>query len=166
MNSAILTKLEKPFQTRVKNFEVGDTVAVHTIVREGDKKRTQIFKGIVIAIKQSGIRQTFTVRKISYGVGVEKIFPLQSPNISKIEVLRVGKVRKSKLYYMRERIGKQAMRVGEGEREMLDGELPVEEEPKVQDTASEQADETQKTDPATETEEVPQADEKSEEPAK
>ncbi|MDR0742170.1 MAG: 50S ribosomal protein L19 [Puniceicoccales bacterium] len=94
-------------------FKVGDAVSVHTIVREGDKERIQVFSGIVIARRGSGINQTFVVRKISYGEGVERIFNLNSPFISKITVDRVSKVLRSKLYYMRKREGKSAMKIQE-----------------------------------------------------
>ncbi|MDR1432879.1 MAG: 50S ribosomal protein L19 [Puniceicoccales bacterium] len=92
-------------------FKVGDAISVHAIVREGDKERIQIFSGIVIARRGSGISATFTVRKISYGEGVERIFNLNSPLISKITVDRQSKVLRSKLYYMRGREGKSAMQV-------------------------------------------------------
>ncbi|MDR2779278.1 MAG: 50S ribosomal protein L19 [Puniceicoccales bacterium] len=95
-------------------FKVGDAISVHTIVKEGDKERIQIFSGIVIARRGSGINQTFVVRKISYGEGVERIFNLNSPFISKITVDRISKVLRSKLYYMRKREGKSAMKVREG----------------------------------------------------
>ncbi|WP_309381774.1 50S ribosomal protein L19 [Cerasicoccus frondis] len=95
------------------NFKVGDGVRVHTRVREGDKERIQIFAGIVIARKGSGIRETFTVRRISFGEGVEKVFPIHSPNIDQIEVDRESITRKARLYYLRERIGKKATEVKE-----------------------------------------------------
>ncbi|MDR2776826.1 MAG: 50S ribosomal protein L19 [Puniceicoccales bacterium] len=94
-------------------FKVGDAISVHTIVKEGDKERIQVFSGIVIARRGSGINQMFVVRKISYGEGVERIFNLNSPFISKITVDRVSKVLRSKLYYMRKREGKSAMKVQE-----------------------------------------------------
>lgn len=106
--------LEKVHMKQHPEFEVGDTIAVHTIVREGDKKRIQIFRGIVLARRGTGTKTTFTVRKVSLGVGVEKIFPLYTPNISKIVLIKKGKVRKSKLYYMRNRVGKRALKIGEG----------------------------------------------------
>lgn len=90
------------------DFKSGDTVKVHFRVIEGERERTQVFQGIVIARKGAGIHETFTVRKISFGVGVERIFPVHSPKISKIEVVSKGKVRRSKLYYLRERVGKSA----------------------------------------------------------
>jgi len=91
-----------------ENFKVGDTVKVHFTIREGDKERIQIYEGLVIAFKNSGVRKTFTVRKNSYGVGVERIFPLHSPKIEKIEVTRRGRVRRAKLYYIRGKVGKAA----------------------------------------------------------
>ncbi len=84
-----------------EEFRAGDTVAVHYKIKEGDKERIQIFEGVVIAKKGGGVGETFTVRKISYGIGVERIFPLHSPLIEKIEVKRLGKVRRAKLYYLR-----------------------------------------------------------------
>ena len=86
----------------------GETVRVHVKVVEGEKERTQVFEGIVIAISGKGIRSTFTVRKISYGIGVERIFPLHSPRIEKVQVVSKGQVRRAKLYYLRERSGKAA----------------------------------------------------------
>lgn len=114
MSTDILLTIEKPFLRKTPKFGVGDTVAVNVIVREGDKQRTQVFEGIVLSIRGSGTRRTFTVRKISSGIGVEKIFPLYSPNIAKIKVVKKGKVRRSKLYYMRDRVGKKALKVSEG----------------------------------------------------
>lgn len=90
------------------NFEVGDTVKVHYKIIEGDKERVQVYEGIVIAIDNKGISKTFTVRRISYDVGVERIFPLHSPRIEKITVVRKGKKRRAKLYFLRERTGKSA----------------------------------------------------------
>lgn len=88
--------------------EVGDTVRVHLKVKEGNRERIQVFEGTVIAKKHGGIEESFTVRRVSYGVGVEKVFPLHSPVIDKIETIRSGKVRRAKLFYLRERIGKSA----------------------------------------------------------
>lgn len=98
----------KQIKENAENFNVGDTIKVFFKIVEGTSERVQGFEGIVIAKNNSGIRKTFTVRKISYGVGVERIFPLHSPRIEKIEVLRRGKVRRAKLYYVRDRIGKAA----------------------------------------------------------
>lgn len=92
----------------IDDFNIGDTVKVHFRIIEGRIERIQIFEGTVIAKKNSGASKTFTVRKISYGIGVERIFPLYSPRIAKIEVVRKGKVRRAKLYYLRDRVGKKA----------------------------------------------------------
>lgn len=97
----------------VPSFKVGDSVRVHTKVVEGDKERIQIFTGIVIGRKGTGIDENFTVRRISYGEGVERIFPIHSPRIAKIEVEKAGTARRAKLNYLRDRKGKQAMAVRE-----------------------------------------------------
>ena len=89
-------------------FKVGDTVKVHFKIIEGKNERVQIYEGLVISVKNSKVGKTFTVRKISYGVGVERVFPLHSPRVVKVEVVRPGKVRRAKLYYIREKIGKGA----------------------------------------------------------
>ena len=94
-------------------FKVGDTVRVHFKIVEGNKERVQIFEGLVIARKNGGVRETFTVRKISFGVGVERTFPVHSPRIDKIDVIRQGDVRRAKLYYIRDLTGKSATRVKE-----------------------------------------------------
>jgi large subunit ribosomal protein L19 len=95
-------------KTELDQFKVGDTVKVHFKIVEGKNERVQIYEGLVIAMKNSKVAKTFTVRKISYGVGVERVFPLHSPRIVKVEVVRPGKVRRAKLYYIREKIGKGA----------------------------------------------------------
>jgi len=100
----------------VPSLKAGQTVRVHVKVVEGEKERTQVFEGVVIAISGKGSRSTFTVRKISYGVGVERIFPLYSPRIDKIQVVSSGKVRRAKLYYLRKLSGKRA-RLYEDERQ-------------------------------------------------
>lgn len=92
----------------IPSFKPGDTVKVHSRIIEGDKERIQVYEGVVIARKGGGVKETFTVRKVSYGVGVERIFPLHSPQIDKIEVVRLGKVRRAKLYYLRNLRGKAA----------------------------------------------------------
>lgn len=88
--------------------QIGDTVKVHIKVKEGSRERIQIFEGIVIAQKHGGISETVTVRRVSYGVGVEKVFPIHAPSIERIEVVRHGKARRAKLYYLRNRVGKRA----------------------------------------------------------
>lgn len=95
-------------KTDVVPFSIGDTVKVNVKVVEGNRERIQAFEGIVIARQNSGINETFTVRKVAYGVGVERCFPIHSPRIDRIEVLRKGRVRKAKLYYLRDRVGKAA----------------------------------------------------------
>ena len=100
-------------KTEVTKFKVGDGVRVHTRVREGDKERIQIFAGIVIGRKGTGLNQTFTVRRISYGEGVERVFPVHSPRIAKVEIEKQGKARRAKLNYLRHRKGKEATSVRE-----------------------------------------------------
>ena len=92
----------------VPAFSVGDTVKVHVRIKEGDKSRIQVFEGTVIAKQHGGISETFTVRRVAYGCGMERVFPLHSPVVDKVEVIRRGKVRRAKLYYLRDRVGKAA----------------------------------------------------------
>jgi large subunit ribosomal protein L19 len=99
---------EEQLKKEIPQVKVGDTVRVHNRIVEGSKSRIQIFEGTVIAKRGSGISETFTVRRISYGVGVEKTFPIHSPNVEKVETIRHGKVRRAKLYYLRDRVGKAA----------------------------------------------------------
>ncbi len=95
-------------KTDISGFSIGDTVRVHNRIKEGARERIQLFEGTVIAKKNGGISETFTVRRVSYGVGVEKTFPLHSPNVVQVVVLRAGKVRRAKLYYLRDKLGKAA----------------------------------------------------------
>jgi large subunit ribosomal protein L19 len=112
--STIIDTIEKEQQkTDVTNFKVGDGVRVHTRVKEGDKERIQIFAGIVIGRKGRGINETFTVRRISYGEGVERVFPINSPRIAKVDVEKPGRARRAKLNYLRQRKGKEATAVRE-----------------------------------------------------
>lgn len=105
----IIRELEKEqMKQDIPAFRPGDTVRVHVKVIEGQRERIQVFEGVVIRRRGSGISETFTVRKISYGIGVERTFPLHTPKIDKIEVVRYGKVRRAKLYYLRDRVGKAA----------------------------------------------------------
>ena len=99
---------KEQLQKEVPSVKVGDTVRVHVKVKEGSRERIQIFEGTVIAKKHGGIEETVTVRRLSYGVGVEKVFPVYSPSIDHIQVVRNGKVRRAKLYYLRDRVGKGA----------------------------------------------------------
>lgn len=109
MNMNIIKELAKEqLKSDIVKFEVGDTVRVHLKVKEGKRERIQIFEGVVLKRQGGGIGETFTVRKISYGVGVEKTLPLHSPKIEQIEVKRRGKVRRAKLNYLRDRVGKRA----------------------------------------------------------
>lgn len=111
---SIIAKInQEQMKQNVTKFNVGDSVRVHTIVKEGEKERVQIFTGIVIAKKGIGINQTFTVRRISYGEGVERVFPIHSPRIAKVEVETAGTARRAKLNYLRNRKGKSAMAVRE-----------------------------------------------------
>ncbi len=103
---------EQQLKSDLPELKIGDTVRVHAKIKEGSRERIQVFEGIIIAKKHSGVNETVTVRRISYGVGVEKTFPIHSPNVAKFEVVRNGKVRRAKLYYLRGRVGK-AARVAE-----------------------------------------------------
>ncbi|NLK39751.1 MAG: 50S ribosomal protein L19 [Clostridiales bacterium] len=100
--------VSEQLKENVPSFNIGDTVKVYNRIKEGTRERTQIFEGTVIAKHGGGISETFTVRRVSYGVGVEKTFPLHSPNVEQVEVVRAGKVRRAKLYYIRQRVGKSA----------------------------------------------------------
>ena len=104
----IKTLNEQNVKDEMPVIRIGDTVRVHIKIKEGSKERIQVFEGTVIAKKHGGINETFTVRRISYGVGVEKVFPVHSPNVVKVETVRKGKVRRAKLYYLRGRVGKAA----------------------------------------------------------
>ena len=99
---------EKNLKAEAPAAQIGDTVRVHIRVKEGNRERTQIFEGTVIAKKHGGIEETITVRRVSYGVGVEKVFPIHAPSLEKIELVRHGKARRAKLYYLRNRVGKAA----------------------------------------------------------
>jgi len=114
MNKALLKKIEsEQFRKDDAKFNVGDSVKVNTKVVEGDKERIQIFAGVVMGKRGGGLNETFTVRRISYGEGVERVFPLHSPRVDKIEVERQGQVRRAKLTYLRKRLGKGATLVNE-----------------------------------------------------
>ena len=114
MNQALLDKIEKEqFRKNPADFGVGDSVRVHTKVVEGDKERIQVFAGVVTGRRGHGMNETFTVRRISYGEGVERIFPVHSPRVDKVEVERKGHVRRAKLTYLRKLLGKSAMLVKE-----------------------------------------------------
>ncbi len=116
MNQALLDKIEsEQYRKEALKFNVGDSVKVHTKVVEGDKERIQVFAGVVIGRRGRGLNETFTVRRISYGEGVERVFPSHSPRVEKVEVERRGDVRRAKLTYLRKRVGKGATLVKEKE---------------------------------------------------
>ena len=116
MSPALFDKIEsEQFRKQPLNFSVGDSVRVHTKVVEGDKERIQIFAGVVIGRRGRGLNSSFTVRRISYGEGVERVFPVNSPRVEKVEVERRGSVRRAKLTYLRKRVGKGATAVKEKE---------------------------------------------------
>jgi large subunit ribosomal protein L19 len=99
---------ESSMKENVPQFNIGDTIKVHVKIKEGDKSRIQVFEGTVIAKKHGGISETFTVRRVAHGCGIERVFPLHSPVVDKVEIVRSGKVRRAKLYYLRDRVGKAA----------------------------------------------------------
>lgn len=126
MNQALQNKIEAAYlRKNPLSFHVGDTVRVHTKVVEGDKERIQVFSGVVIGRRGHGINETFTVRRISFGEGVERVFPVHSPRIEKIEVERRGDVRRAKLTYLRKRVGKGALAVREKGRAAAGTETPA-----------------------------------------
>ncbi|CEM62751.1 50S ribosomal protein L19 [Treponema phagedenis] len=108
MSVDLIRQIEEKQKKEVSNFKVGDTVKVHFKIIEGKTERIQVYEGLVLCFKNAGLGRTFTVRKNSYGVGVERVFPLYSPRVEKVEVVRPGKVRRAKLYYIRDKVGKSA----------------------------------------------------------
>ena len=103
---ALKTIAASSLKAETPKFNIGDTIKVGVNIREGEKERVQMFEGTVIAKKGSGVAETFTVRRVSYGVGVERVFPIHAPNVVSVEIIRHGRVRRSKLYYLRDRVGK------------------------------------------------------------
>lgn len=161
MDTKYISTITSKYKTvKHPDFSVGDVVEVHSKIKEGDKERIQVFKGLVIAKRGQGINRTFTVRKISYGIGVEKIFPQFSPNVIKIKIVKHGTVKRSKLYYLRQRVGKAALKAGlqiPAEGEGLETEI---EEEKQEPEKNEEA-ESKKNAEAKETEAVnPEKEEK------
>lgn len=128
MNTDIIAKIEKSQLKKRPEIQIGDSVKMHMKIKEGDKERTQIFEGIVIAMKGSSLNKTVTVRKMSYGVGVERVIPLHANTLDKVEVLKRGKVRRSKLYYVRDRVGKRALKVNKIEDVYMTDEVEQKEE--------------------------------------
>jgi large subunit ribosomal protein L19 len=148
MDSSIIKKVEESFYKKRPDARVGDTVKLHLRIKEANKERIQIFEGVVISIKGSGLSKNIVVRKISYGVGVEKIVPLHTPTLEKMEVVKRGTVRRSKLYYLRDRVGRRALKTGATKNIYLtdDVEVPVtgdEQEEEVAEEVVEQAEETE-----------------------
>jgi large subunit ribosomal protein L19 len=126
MNQALLDKIEsEQFRKESMDFAVGDTVRVHTKVVEGDKERIQVFSGVVIGRRGHGLNEMFTVRRISYGEGVERVFPMHSPRVEKVEVERKGRTRRAKLTYLRKRLGKGATLVKEKEARLAGAAEPA-----------------------------------------
>ena len=108
MNEILRAIEQEQIRTDLPSFNVGDNVKVHQLIKEGNRERIQVFEGTVIKKQNGGLRETFTVRRLAYGVGVERTFPVNSPIIEKMEVTRRGKVRRAKLFYLRDRVGKAA----------------------------------------------------------
>jgi len=123
----VINKIQAAELREVADFKVGDTVRVHFKIVEGKNERIQIYEGLVLAIKNAGVGRTFMVRKNSYGVGVERVFPVNSPRIDKLEIVRYGKTRRAKLYYIREKVGKKAKI-----KELLGGRKPARKEANVE----------------------------------
>jgi large subunit ribosomal protein L19 len=128
MDTDIIKKIEEENYKKRPDVRVGDYVKLHIKITEGKKERVQQFKGIVIAVKGSGLNKNIVVRKISYGIGVEKIVPLYSPVVDKIEIIKRGSVRKSKLFYLRKRVGRKAMKIDKVKDIFLTDEVVVPEE--------------------------------------
>jgi large subunit ribosomal protein L19 len=143
--TTIIESIERAQLRKVPRFKAGDTVRVHFQVIEGQRRRVQVYEGIVIKRQGSGVRETFTVRKQSFGVGVERTFPMHSPKIEKIEVMAIGDVNRAKLYYLRERVGKKARvrekRYGHGAQlpATVESELLAVDEPEAVDEVAPEA---------------------------
>ena len=168
-------------KNKIPELKVGNTVKVHVRIKEGNKERIQVFEGIIIKVQGGGLNQTFTVRKTSYGVGVEKTFLIHSPLVEKVELVRVGKARRAKLYYLRDRLGKAAKTKEQVGVRIEDKEIVIKEElaeePVVEEKEAVAAEEPAKTEEVVETkveekkaesevkEEAPKAEEKVEEKA-
>jgi len=154
----------------IPSFRSGDTVRVHVKVVEGERHRIQVFEGVVIRKKRGGINSNFTVRRVTHGIGVERVFPYHSPLIDKVEVTKVGRVRRARLYYLRDRVGKAArIRAGSRERfeelaaELAAGAQPIEEEQPEPDETPEEGAEAEASEEETTTEEAPAPEAKAKE---
>lgn len=160
-------------KNKIPELKVGNTVKVHVRIKEGNKERIQVFEGIIIKVQGGGVNQTFTVRKISYGVGVEKTFLVHSPLVEKVELVRVGKARRARLFYLRDRIGKAAKTKEQVGARIEDREIVIKEdlveEPVAEETteqvATETAENTVEAQAVEETTEAPAKEEKKETPA-
>ena len=150
-------------KNKIPELKVGNTVKVHVRIKEGNKERIQVFEGIIIKVQGGGVNQTFTVRKTSYGVGVEKTFLIHSPLVEKVELVRVGKARRARLFYLRDRVGKSAKTKEMVGARIEDREITVKED-LVEEPVAEEVVETVET-PAVETAEAPVEEVKAEEPA-
>ena len=140
MNQALLDKIEsEQLRKEAASFAVGDSVRVHTKVVEGDKERIQIFSGVVIGRRGHGLNEMFTVRRISYGEGVERVFPVHSPRVEKVEVERKGRTRRAKLTYLRKRLGKGATLVKEKETRLAAAATPAQPAPAAATSAPAEA---------------------------
>ena len=151
-------------KNKIPELKVGNTVRVHVRIKEGNKERIQVFEGIIIKVQGGGVNQTFTVRKISYGVGVEKTFLVHSPLVEKVELVRVGKARRARLFYLRDRIGKAAKTKEQVGARIEDREITIKEE-LVEEPVEEKVEEVPATEPVSEEVVTPQEEVKEEKPA-
>ena len=144
--SEIIKSIEaEQLKAEVPEFAVGDTVKVHQRIKEGNRERIQVFEGIIIKKQGGGVNATFTVRRVAYGVGVEKTFLVHSPMVEKVELVRVGKARRAKLYYLRDRIGKAAKTKENVAARIENREIVIKEEPVVQEVVDTVTEETAET---------------------
>ena len=151
-------------KNKIPELKVGNTVRVHVRIKEGNKERIQVFEGIIIKVQGGGVNKSFTVRKISYGVGVEKTFLVHSPLVEKVELVRVGKARRARLFYLRDRIGKAAKTKEQVGARIEDKEITIKEE-LVEEPVEEKVEETPVTEPVSEEVVTPQEEVKEEKPA-
>ncbi len=151
-------------KNKIPELKVGNTVRVHVRIKEGNKERIQVFEGIIIKVQGGGVNKSFTVRKISYGVGVEKTFLVHSPLVEKVELVRVGKARRARLFYLRDRIGKAAKTKEQVGARIEDREITIKEE-LVEEPVEEKVEEVPATEPVSEEVVTPQEEVKEEKPA-
>ena len=155
-------------KNKIPELKVGNTVRVHVRIKEGNKERIQVFEGIIIKVQGGGVNKSFTVRKISYGVGVEKTFLVHSPLVEKVELVRVGKARRARLFYLRDRIGKAAKTKEQVGARIEDREITIKEElveEPVEEKVEEKVEEVPATEPVSEEVVTPQEEVKEEKPA-